>query len=143
MAPAAPAELESSLQELAEEVAEDRREEGEAEPAGDEEEGQGEVAVGGLGALEAGDRPGVLDGDLVGGEDGDLGAVVCQLGGWGRGAVEKVTAADIRAAFAYVIAAAAAAGPSILHGVHHLERGYDHVFEKFSELGLGIRQLRD
>jgi len=25
--------------------------------------------------------------------------------------------------------------------VHHLERGYDHVFDKFSELGLGIRQL--
>jgi UDP-N-acetylglucosamine 1-carboxyvinyltransferase len=48
---------------------------------------------------------------------------------------------DIRAAFAYVIAAAAADGPSRLHGVHHLERGYDQVFEKFSELGLGIRQL--
>jgi UDP-N-acetylglucosamine 1-carboxyvinyltransferase len=48
---------------------------------------------------------------------------------------------DIRAAFAYVIAAAAAEGPSLLHGVHHLERGYDRVFEKFSELGLGIRQV--
>ena len=48
---------------------------------------------------------------------------------------------DIRAAFAYLIAAAAAGSPSTLHGVHHLERGYDQVFEKFSELGLGIRQL--
>ena len=37
-----------------EEVAEDRREEREAEPAGDEEEGEGEVAVGRFGALEAG-----------------------------------------------------------------------------------------
>jgi len=53
----------------------------------------------------------------------------------------EVEMPDIRAAFGYLIAAAAASGPSILHGVHHLERGYDQVFEKFSELGLGIRQL--
>ena len=45
---------------------------------------------------------------------------------------------DIRGAFAYVIAAAAAEGPSILHGVHHLERGYDQALAKFSELGLRI-----
>jgi len=53
----------------------------------------------------------------------------------------EVEMPDIRAAFAYVIAAAAAGSPSVLHGVHHLERGYDHVFEKFSDLGLRIRQL--
>lgn len=50
----------------------------------------------------------------------------------------EVTMPDIRGAFAYVIAAAAARGPSVLHGVHHLERGYDQAHEKFSELGLGI-----
>jgi UDP-N-acetylglucosamine 1-carboxyvinyltransferase len=54
----------------------------------------------------------------------------------------EVEMPDIRAAFAYLIAAAAAESPSILHGVHHLERGYDRVFDKFSELGLGIRQLQ-
>lgn len=48
---------------------------------------------------------------------------------------------DIRAAFAYVIAAATATGPSILHGVHHLERGYDHPLEKFSSLGLQISPI--
>ena len=48
---------------------------------------------------------------------------------------------DIRAAFAYVIAAAAAHGPSTLHGVHHLERGYDHALEKFATLGLRITPL--
>ncbi|HEX3623335.1 MAG TPA: UDP-N-acetylglucosamine 1-carboxyvinyltransferase [Acidimicrobiales bacterium] len=53
----------------------------------------------------------------------------------------EVEMPDIRAAFGYLIAAAAADSPSVLHGVHHLERGYDHVFEKFSDLGLGIRQL--
>ncbi|MFN2606675.1 MAG: UDP-N-acetylglucosamine 1-carboxyvinyltransferase [Acidimicrobiales bacterium] len=45
---------------------------------------------------------------------------------------------DVRGAFAYVIAAAAATGRSTLHGVHHLARGYDHPLEKFSELGLRI-----
>ncbi|MGH9278337.1 MAG: UDP-N-acetylglucosamine 1-carboxyvinyltransferase, partial [Acidimicrobiales bacterium] len=44
-----------------------------------------------------------------------------------RGASElqgaEITMPDIRAAFAYVIAAATAHGPSTLHGVHHLERG--------------------
>jgi UDP-N-acetylglucosamine 1-carboxyvinyltransferase len=53
----------------------------------------------------------------------------------------EVEMPDIRAAFAYLIAAAAAGSPSVLHGVHHLERGYDHVFDKFSDLGLRIRQL--
>jgi UDP-N-acetylglucosamine 1-carboxyvinyltransferase len=53
----------------------------------------------------------------------------------------EVEMPDIRAAFAYLIAAAAASGPSVLRGVHHLERGYDRVFEKFSDLGLAIRQL--
>ncbi|MDQ6928632.1 MAG: UDP-N-acetylglucosamine 1-carboxyvinyltransferase [Actinomycetota bacterium] len=45
---------------------------------------------------------------------------------------------DVRGAFSYVIAAAAAEGPSVLHGVHHLERGYDRPLEKFAELGLRI-----
>ncbi len=53
-----------------------------------------------------------------------------------RGA--EVEMPDIRAAFAYVIAAAAAEGRSTLHGVHHLERGYHQALEKFSSLGLRI-----
>lgn len=53
----------------------------------------------------------------------------------------EVEMPDIRAAFAYLIAAAAAGSPSVLHGVHHLERGYDQVFDKFTELGLRIREL--
>ncbi|MDQ4068290.1 MAG: UDP-N-acetylglucosamine 1-carboxyvinyltransferase [Actinomycetota bacterium] len=54
----------------------------------------------------------------------------------------EVEMPDIRAAFAYLIAAAAAGSDSVLHGVHHLERGYDQVFEKFSDLGLRIREVR-
>lgn len=45
---------------------------------------------------------------------------------------------DVRGGFAYVIAAASATGPSELRGVHHLERGYDRPFEKFTSLGLTI-----
>ncbi|MDQ4133377.1 MAG: UDP-N-acetylglucosamine 1-carboxyvinyltransferase [Actinomycetota bacterium] len=45
---------------------------------------------------------------------------------------------DVRAAFAYVIAAATAQTPSILQGVNHLERGYDRPLEKFAALGLRI-----
>ena len=48
---------------------------------------------------------------------------------------------DIRAGFAYVLAAAAADAPSVLGGVHQLERGYDRVREKFAHLGLVITSL--
>ena len=53
-----------------------------------------------------------------------------------RGA--EVGMPDIRGAFAYVIAAAVADSPSIVSGVHHLERGYDRVLDKFRSLGLDI-----
>jgi UDP-N-acetylglucosamine 1-carboxyvinyltransferase len=48
---------------------------------------------------------------------------------------------DIRAGFAYILAAAVADGPSTISGIHQLERGYDRVHEKFSELGLRIREF--
>ncbi|HVB06244.1 MAG TPA: UDP-N-acetylglucosamine 1-carboxyvinyltransferase [Acidimicrobiales bacterium] len=48
---------------------------------------------------------------------------------------------DIRAAFAYVLAAAAASTSSVLSGVDQLERGYDHVVDKFRSLGLVIDEL--
>jgi UDP-N-acetylglucosamine 1-carboxyvinyltransferase len=50
----------------------------------------------------------------------------------------EITVPDIRAGFAYVLAAAAAGGPSILHDVHHLERGYHRPLEAFEALGLPI-----
>lgn len=45
---------------------------------------------------------------------------------------------DVRGGFAYVLAAAAAEGTTVLTGVHHLERGYDHPKERFESLGLDI-----
>ncbi len=58
--------------------------------------------------------------------------------------VSKLTGAevdipDVRAGFSSVIAAAAAQGPSLLHGVHHLERGYHRPAEQLRSLGLDLR----
>ena len=50
-----------------------------------------------------------------------------------------VTMPDVRAGFSAVLAAAVADGPSLLHGVHHIERGYDRPFEQFTSLGLNLR----
>jgi UDP-N-acetylglucosamine 1-carboxyvinyltransferase len=52
----------------------------------------------------------------------------------------EVTIPDVRAGFSSVIAAAAAEGPSILHGIHHLERGYNHPYETLESLGLRLRR---
>ena len=49
-----------------------------------------------------------------------------------------ITVPDIRGGFAYVIAAAAAEGPTVLADVHHLERGYHKPLEAFAGIGLEI-----
>jgi UDP-N-acetylglucosamine 1-carboxyvinyltransferase len=53
-----------------------------------------------------------------------------------RGA--RVQVPDVRAGFSSVIAAAIADGPSVLGGIHHLERGYHRPLEQFADLGLPI-----
>jgi UDP-N-acetylglucosamine 1-carboxyvinyltransferase len=50
----------------------------------------------------------------------------------------EITVPDIRGGFAYVLAAAAAEGPTLLHDVHHLERGYHKPLEAFEAIGLPI-----
>ena len=50
----------------------------------------------------------------------------------------EVTIPDVRAGFSSVIAAAAAEGGSTLHGIHHLERGYDDPFGTLVSLGLRL-----
>ena len=56
-----------------------------------------------------------------------------------RGA--EVTIPDVRAGFSSVIAAAVADGPSTLHGIHHLERGYNRPFETLESLGLKLERV--
>ena len=54
-----------------------------------------------------------------------------------RGA--EVEIPDVRAGFSSVIAAAAAEGPSVLRGVHHLERGYHRPADQLRSLGLDLK----
>ena len=54
-----------------------------------------------------------------------------------RGA--EVEIPDVRAGFSSVIAAAAAEGPSVLSGVHHLERGYHRPADQLRSLGLDLK----
>lgn len=53
----------------------------------------------------------------------------------------EVNIPDVRAGFSSVIAAAAAEGPSILHGIHHLERGYNQPYETLVSLGLKLERI--
>jgi UDP-N-acetylglucosamine 1-carboxyvinyltransferase len=53
----------------------------------------------------------------------------------------EVTIPDVRAGFSSVIAAAVAEGPSLLHGIHHLERGYNRPFETLESLGLRLERI--
>jgi UDP-N-acetylglucosamine 1-carboxyvinyltransferase len=50
----------------------------------------------------------------------------------------EVTLPDVRAGFSAVLAASVADNPSILHGVHHIERGYHRPYEQFASLGLRL-----
>lgn len=52
-----------------------------------------------------------------------------------------VTIPDVRAGFSSVIAAAAAEGSSTLHGIHHLERGYNAPFDTLVSLGLRLTRV--
>jgi UDP-N-acetylglucosamine 1-carboxyvinyltransferase len=53
----------------------------------------------------------------------------------------EVTIPDVRAGFSSVIAAAVAEGPSLLHGIHHLERGYNRPFDTLESLGLRLERV--
>ncbi len=52
----------------------------------------------------------------------------------------EVTLPDVRAGFSAVLGAAVAEQPSVLHGIHHIERGYHRPFDQFASLGLTIRR---
>lgn len=52
-----------------------------------------------------------------------------------------VEAGDIRAAAALVLMGLAAEGRTEIQGVHHLDRGYDSLLEKFKALGANIMRV--
>lgn len=73
-----------------------------------------------------------------------MGAEIAVHGGtaWIRGVARlagaRVTATDIRAAAALVLAGLAAEGETVLEGLDHLDRGYDHMAEKLAACGADI-----
>jgi UDP-N-acetylglucosamine 1-carboxyvinyltransferase len=52
-----------------------------------------------------------------------------------------VTATDLRAAAALIVAGLAADGTTTLHGLHHLDRGYEKIEEKFAALGAKLKRI--
>ena len=53
----------------------------------------------------------------------------------------EVKASDLRAGAAMVIAALAARGTSSISNIHHIDRGYEKLEEKFSALGADIKRV--
>ena len=53
----------------------------------------------------------------------------------------EVKASDLRAGAAMVIAAIAAHGKSSISNIHHIDRGYEKIEEKFTQLGANIKRV--
>ncbi len=54
-----------------------------------------------------------------------------------------VTMTDLRAGASLVIAALAAEGETIIHGIHLVDRGYEKFEERLSSLGADIKRIRE
>lgn len=52
-----------------------------------------------------------------------------------------VMASDLRASACLVLAGLAAKGETVIEGLHHMDRGYEYLEEKFSCLGARIRRI--
>lgn len=51
---------------------------------------------------------------------------------------KEISIPDLRAGFAYVMAAAIAEGTSVLSGLHFLDRGYENIVPKLASLGVDV-----
>jgi UDP-N-acetylglucosamine 1-carboxyvinyltransferase len=58
-----------------------------------------------------------------------------------RGA--EVSISDLRAGASLILAALAADGTSVIHGAHHVERGYENIDRKFQQLGASMTRSAD
>ncbi len=55
----------------------------------------------------------------------------------------EVDISDLRAGASLILAALAADGVSVIHGAHHVHRGYENIDRKFNDLGARIERLPD
>jgi UDP-N-acetylglucosamine 1-carboxyvinyltransferase len=55
----------------------------------------------------------------------------------------EATIGDLRAGASLILAALAAEGSSLIHGAHHVQRGYENIDRKFQQLGASIVRSAD
>ena len=55
----------------------------------------------------------------------------------------EATIGDLRAGASLILAALAADGSSLIHGAHHVQRGYENIDRKFQQLGASITRSAD
>ena len=55
----------------------------------------------------------------------------------------QVTATDLRAAAALIIAGICAEGETEIYGVEHVDRGYEKIAERFKSLGANIERISE
>lgn len=53
----------------------------------------------------------------------------------------EVKAVDLRAGASVVVAGLAASGQTVISGLRHIDRGYEHIVEKLSAIGADIRRV--
>ena len=54
-----------------------------------------------------------------------------------------VMSTDLRASFALILAGLVAEGETIVNRVYHLDRGYEHLEEKFKAVGANIERIKE
>ncbi|HCC02763.1 MAG TPA: UDP-N-acetylglucosamine 1-carboxyvinyltransferase, partial [Ruminococcaceae bacterium] len=54
-----------------------------------------------------------------------------------------VEAADLRGGAALVIAGLVAQGQTIVSGIHHIDRGYEHIEQSLQKLGADVERIPD
>jgi UDP-N-acetylglucosamine 1-carboxyvinyltransferase len=55
----------------------------------------------------------------------------------------EVEIGDLRAGASLILAALAAEGTSVIHGAHHVQRGYENIDRKFLDLGARIERVAE
>ena len=50
---------------------------------------------------------------------------------------------DLRAGASLILAALAADGMSLIHGAHHVHRGYENIERKFLDLGATVERVAE
>ncbi len=73
----------------------------------------------------------------------DVSNGVAIVKGSGKLSSADVQASDLRAGAALVIAAVCADKESNIHRVYHIERGYENLVQKLSDLGVEIKRVKD